>query len=166
MFGWFQKKSPPSAPKRCAECAAEMDANETVCPKCGHGIQEQRERKDKAKAETKPPGVDMSDLTKEWPGMSTAARRRAMRARILGTDRTFFARIGKWLGLTSRHTPPSAQRVAARAMALAAIIWRGYLEMNLKDHPPESWQPQRDHVFGWLKGLGIAGELEPDERDF
>jgi hypothetical protein len=143
-----------------------MDADETVCPQCGHGAKEQTERQAQLKADTKPPGIDMSDLTRQWAGMRPAARRQAMQARIRRTDRTLFARIAKMLGIAPRHPRPAVRRVAARALVLSAVVCRAYLEMNHKDMPRESWNPQRDHVIDWLKGLGLAAELEPQERDF
>jgi RNA polymerase subunit RPABC4/transcription elongation factor Spt4 len=165
MFGWLRKQTPPRAPKRCSQCDTEMDADETVCPECGHGAKEQLERQEKAKAKSQP-AIDMSDLTKEWAGMRPAARRHVMRARVLGTDRGLAARLRKLLGIAWRPTPPTARRVAARAMALAAVVWRAQTEMNLKDIPRESWNPLRDHILTWLKALGILGELEPHERTF
>jgi hypothetical protein len=143
-----------------------MDADELVCPQCGHGINVQRQRREESTARTQAPAIDMSDLTRQWASMRPAARRRAMRARILGTDRTLFARLARLLGRAPRPTPPSARRVAARALVLATVVRRAYLEMNLKDTPADSWNPQREHLCAWLRDLGIAGELEPQERDF
>src|SRR5262249_34991627 len=110
--------------------------------------------------------IDMSDLSKDWPAMRPAARRRAMRERLRGTDRSLFARVARQLGLGPRHPPPSARRVAARALALSAVVCRAYLEMSRADMPSESWEPQRAHLFARLQGLGIAPELEPPERAF
>jgi len=152
--------------KRCTQCAAEMDVGETVCPQCGFGIKEQSERQAKAKAESRPPTIEMSDLSAAWPTMRPAQRRRAMRARVRGTDRTLVARVKKLFGIGTRPTPPPPRRVAARALALAHLVWRARIEMNLQDHPPDSWEPQREHLSARLKSLGIAGELEPPERDF
>jgi hypothetical protein len=166
MFGWFKKKAPPPGPKQCAQCGTAMDADETVCPQCGHGLQEQAERRARRQAQTQAPCIDMSDLTPQWARMRFAERRQVMQARMGGTDRTLFARMAKKLGLAARHEPPSARRVAARALVLSTVVCRAYLEMNLKDMPPESWEPQRRHVLDWLEGLGIARELEPHERSF
>jgi hypothetical protein len=164
MFGWFKKQSALPALKRCSQCDAEMDANESVCPQCGHRLKAYAERK--RQADPRAPTIDMSDLTEEWKVMSPAARRRAMRARLLGTDRTLIARMAKMLGIAARHPPPSARRVAARAMVLAAVVRRAHLQMGRNDMAPASLNPMRDDVLAWLKGLGIAGELEPPERHF
>lgn len=110
------------------------------------------------------PIIDMSDLTAAWPTMSPVARRHAMRARIMGTDRGLFARLAKLLGLSRQPTPPAARRVAARALVLAAIVARAQLE-----RPGEAGE-NRDQAcaipFATLKRLGIASELEPRERAF
>jgi hypothetical protein len=149
--------------KRCSQCDAEMDDTETVCPQCGHGLKEQAERK--RRAATQPPTIDMSDLAQGWPTMSPAARRQAIRARTMGTDKSLGARFKRLLGL-GQPAPPSPKRVAARAMALAALVWRAHFEINLPDEPAAALDAARDHVFRWLKGLGIVSELEPQERDF
>jgi hypothetical protein len=49
-------------------------------------------------------------------------------------------------------------------MVLAGVVWRASVEMQLQDirNPDEL----RDYFFAWLHGLGIAGELEPQERAF
>ncbi len=110
------------------------------------------------------PGIDMSDLAEEWAVMPPSARRHAMRARLLGTDRTLFARIAKWLGIAAPHTPPLTRRVAARATVLAGLSARAYLEIH-RDEIKDS-EKCRDEPLPWLKGVGIAGELEPQERSF
>jgi hypothetical protein len=51
-------------------------------------------------------------------------------------------------------------------MVLAAVVFRAYVEMNLKDLPADSLKPGRDHVFAWLKGLGATAEMERQERAF
>jgi hypothetical protein len=163
MFGWLRKKPPPLS-KRCSQCATEMDPDEIVCPQCGAGIDQQAAERARKAAEHKTPAIDMSDLSGQWPGMRPAERRQAMRARLLGTDRTLRARISRRLGLGGRPRPPAARRVAARALALSAVIGRAYLEMNLKEMPPESWNPQRQHLLTWLGDLGIVGELESQEH--
>lgn len=108
--------------------------------------------------------VDMSDLTEAWPTMPPSARRHAMRARILGTDRTLFAWIAKMLGFAWKPAPPSAKRAAARAIVLAAVEARTFGEQHLDQltNPEKT----RAGLFAMLQGLGIAGELERQERDF
>jgi hypothetical protein len=164
MFGWFKKKSPPPALKRCSQCDTEMDADESVCPQCGHGAREARERRDTLRANTQAPAIDMSDLAAEWAVLPPSARRQMMRSRLLGTDRSFVARLAKRLGIATRPAPPPARRVAARAMVLAGVVGRAVLEMNREDlRDPDRIRQQ---PFPWLKGVGIARELEPRERDF
>ena len=68
--------------------------------------------------------------------MSPAARRQLLRARIRGTDRALLSRLAKMLGVSSRRPAPPPRRVAARAIVLSAVVCRAYLEMNLKDMPP------------------------------
>ena len=148
--------------KRCVQCDAEMDATEVVCPQCGHGLKEQSQRR----AAAPPPTIDMSDLTEAWPTMTPVARRQAIRARVLGSDRGLLARFKKALGIGGPPAPPSARRVAARAMALAAVVWRAHFEVDLPDQPAASLKGQCDYVSNWLRGLGIASELEPTEYKF
>ena len=113
--------------KRCSECDAEMDAYESVCPQCGHGLAQvaERKRQDEAAKPKRTPTIDLADLAGKWEGMSPPARRAAMRARMLGTDRGLIARLAKLLGMTSRPKPPVARRVAARMLVLAGIVGRG-----------------------------------------
>jgi hypothetical protein len=148
--------------KNCTECNAEMDATEVVCPQCGHGLKEQSQRK----AAAPPPTIDMSDLKDAWPTMTPAARRQAIRTRILGPDRGLLARFKKALGIGAPPAPPAARRVAARAMALAAVVWRAHFEINLPDEPAVSLKEQCHYVLNWLRGLGIGSELEPPEYKF
>lgn len=60
--------------------------------------------------------------------------------------------------------PPSASRVAQRALCLTAVSARGLLEMNLL----QGNEPAYSHsdVLAWLNGLDIEDELEPQERAF
>jgi hypothetical protein len=120
--------------------------------------------KNTSQVRTEPPGIDMSDLTEAWPAMPPSARRQAMRARLLGNDRNLFARIAKLLGFSARRPLPTPRRVAARAMVLAALSARAYLEI----HRSEIAEPERscDEPLPWLKALGIADELEAHERQF
>jgi len=57
--------------------------------------------------------------------------------------------------------PPSARRVASRAIALAAVSERGLLEneaSGIKDA-----EQARQELVDWVTGLGITDELEPEE---
>lgn len=104
-----------------------------------------------------PPVIDMSDLEAAWPRMSPAERRRAVRARIQGTDRGLFAWLARLLGLKRPPQPPTPKRVAARALVLTALVARARLEQT-----PEV----RSDPLATLKQLGIVGELEPIEHSF
>ncbi|HJZ92023.1 MAG TPA: DUF4272 domain-containing protein [Gemmataceae bacterium] len=108
----------------------------------------------------------MTDLAQDWKVMTPAERRRVVRARVLGTDQTIFARIAKRLGMVRRPSPPPARRVAARALVLAAVVGRASVEMNLRDTHSESSGPVSDQVLARLKRLGLTSELEPEERAF
>ncbi|HEX5443354.1 MAG TPA: DUF4272 domain-containing protein, partial [Pirellulales bacterium] len=57
--------------------------------------------------------------------------------------------------------PPTPQRVARRALALAAVTARALLE---QDDPIEPWVTEfhRD-TLQWIEDVGIGDELEPDE---
>jgi hypothetical protein len=57
--------------------------------------------------------------------------------------------------------PPTPDRVARRALALAAVTARALLE---QDDPSESWVADfyRDTLI-WVEAVGIGNELEPDE---
>ena len=55
---------------------------------------------------------------------------------------------------------PDAARVAARALALAAVACRGMTECDDDKHRAES---RRHHVCRWLDRLGVANELEESE---
>lgn len=56
--------------------------------------------------------------------------------------------------------PPSRDRVAARALVLAAISCRGLIE---KDSEKSGAEELRQHVVAWLESVGAATELEPGE---
>jgi hypothetical protein len=137
-----------------------MDGGESVCPQCGHGLKEYGARKAKADSARQAaiPKIDMADLAGQWHGMPPAARRKAIRSRILGPDRRLLTRIATFLGFGRPPTRPSAARVAARAMTLAAIVARGNQELGLDMSP--------GLPLTWLGDLRIAGELEKQERDF
>ena len=147
--------------KHCARCNAEMDDDEIVCPQCGHGLEEQAARK---AAALKRSTVDLSDLAGKWDSMRPAARRRAVISRILGTDRRLFARIAGFFGVSRGPTPPAARRVAARALVLATVVGRAFLEQDLRNTP--NAEAVRAGLLAWLHDLGIADELEPGERAF
>lgn len=58
-------------------------------------------------------------------------------------------------------TPPTPERVARRALALAAVAGRALLEQEppADPHVQETWQG----VLRWIKDVGIGDELEPQE---
>lgn len=57
--------------------------------------------------------------------------------------------------------PPTPERVARRALALAALTARAMLE---QDDPSEPWVAEfhRD-TLAWVEAVGVGDELEPDE---
>jgi len=57
-------------------------------------------------------------------------------------------------------TPPDRNRVAARALVLAAVSCRGMIE---KDAEKPGADKFRESVIGWLDTVGAANELEPAE---
>ena len=57
--------------------------------------------------------------------------------------------------------PPRAERVAARAVVLAAISCRGLIENEKGDS--EGAERVRQRLLPWLKDIGASGELEPTE---
>lgn len=56
--------------------------------------------------------------------------------------------------------PPSPQRVARRALVLASVVERGWLE----EEPTEFSEAARATLLAWLTATGLEGELEPQER--
>ncbi len=149
----------PLPAKSCAQCGTGMDAAETVCPQCGHGVKVQAERKRRAEIErqTQSPPIALPELD------SPAARRRYLRAKI--SKKTiapiwFPHWLARFLLLEHVHpVPASARQVAARAMVLAAVSARGDLE---RQHDRTAChQP-----LAWLKGVGGAAALEAPERTF
>jgi hypothetical protein len=137
-----------------------MDADEAVCPQCGHGAREASERREQAKARNPPPVIDLSHLGPAWANLPPAARRQELRDRLGGADRNFFSWLARRLGFVRRPTPPSARRVAARALVLAAVVGRASLETQ-RDGAEDAHTP-----LAWLRSLGIPRELEPWERAF
>jgi hypothetical protein len=62
---------------------------------------------------------------------------------------------------TGRYSePPSPERVLARAWVLSAVALRGFLE----DEPRELAVVQIHAIKQWLESVGVAGEIEADER--
>jgi hypothetical protein len=141
-----------------------MDADEVVCPQCGHGLKEQAARRAEAARKNPTPRIDMTHLGGKWERMSPAARRRAIRTRTLGPNRSIFTRLAGFLGLGRAQKPPRARRVAARALALAGFVARAVL-----DSPGAVLSTPAAPGAGpveWLEAAGAAGELEPAERAF
>jgi len=60
-------------------------------------------------------------------------------------------------------SPPSACRVAARAIVLAAVVYRSGLEEHA--HNPDAEQFRR-HVLGWTEAVGLSSEVEQSEREY
>lgn len=56
--------------------------------------------------------------------------------------------------------PPTAERVARRALALSAVTVRGILEMELQDARAGDTY---DDLIQWVADCGIESEIEPDE---
>jgi Domain of unknown function (DUF4272) len=56
--------------------------------------------------------------------------------------------------------PPSAERVAARAMVLSAVSCRGAIESDAGKAGAEAL---RQRILPWLEDIGAASELEPAE---
>jgi hypothetical protein len=59
---------------------------------------------------------------------------------------------------------PTAQRVARRALALAAVSARGFLDQHVSDDL-EGGEQYRGRLLKWVEEVGFGDELEPDERD-
>jgi len=57
--------------------------------------------------------------------------------------------------------PPSAERVARRALALTAVGARATLEMDAQQIDDADVHRQR--IVMWIKEVGVSDELEPDE---
>jgi hypothetical protein len=60
--------------------------------------------------------------------------------------------------------PPPARRVAARAIVLATIVCRAFLDRQREEI--ENPEDLRGNLLAWLEGLAVSGELEPSEREF
>ncbi len=103
----------------------------------------------------------MSDLAVAWPTMTPAERRHAYRARILGTDRNLFRRLLKRLGFEKGPVPPVPQRVARRALVLAAVVARAEIDQPAsRDQDPESI---RMGLRNLVSKIGIQREFENRE---
>lgn len=59
--------------------------------------------------------------------------------------------------------PPSANRVAQRAMVLAAMVNRGFLELDYRKEPSQRLAQGHKQMWEWLKKMGLFEEFEPDE---
>jgi hypothetical protein len=55
------------------------------------------------------------------------------------------------------RVPPTPLRVAQRALVLAGVTCRGFIERDTES------EPLRQRVMAWLNALGLVHELEPDE---
>jgi hypothetical protein len=53
--------------------------------------------------------------------------------------------------------PPTPLRVAQRALVLAGVTCRGFIERDIEK------EPLRQRVIAWMNASGLVGELEPDE---
>jgi hypothetical protein len=63
--------------------------------------------------------------------------------------------------LVEELIPPTPERVAARALTLAAISYRSFMEREAEESGCGSdW----GNMLPWLEAVGIFGELEPEER--
>ena len=62
--------------------------------------------------------------------------------------------------------PPAPRRIAARALALAAVSARGLMELHAsEDESGASLEESRKKTLLWCADLGIESELEPSERE-
>jgi hypothetical protein len=59
------------------------------------------------------------------------------------------------------RAPPLPERVACRALALAAVTGRALLEQE--DPADPQWEENRRRILDWLEAVGIRDELEPEE---
>jgi hypothetical protein len=58
--------------------------------------------------------------------------------------------------------PPTAERVARRALAMCAVVCRGFLEADAGDAGAEDF---RQRVIRWLDDVNVSAELEEHERE-
>lgn len=61
----------------------------------------------------------------------------------------------------TERVPPSADRVARRTLALAAVSARALLEQEDRNDP--NVEDTRKRIIEWIQSIGIDEELEPDE---
>jgi hypothetical protein len=140
-----------------------MDEGESVCPQCGAGLKEYAERKRAAQRakSAKTPAIALPDLA------SPSARRLYLCGKLQRKSvapRWFPPWLSRFLLLTNvRPEPPSARRVMARALALAAIAARADLERHDPGRPAHELLPAK--VVDSLTRK-IVSELEPKERAF
>jgi hypothetical protein len=59
-------------------------------------------------------------------------------------------------------TAPTGQRVARRALALAAVTHRAILEQEAAKKTPETAE-EHQRLLAWIEEIGIGGEFEPNE---
>ncbi len=59
-------------------------------------------------------------------------------------------------------SPPQGDRVAARAVVLAAVVCRGLIE-NEREANEQGAEDLRKRLLPWLDSTGASGELEPAE---
>jgi hypothetical protein len=64
-------------------------------------------------------------------------------------------------GTAPNPAGPPADRVARRALCLAAVSWRGMLEREQDD--PAKLEEARKRFLEWIESAGIGPELEADE---
>ncbi len=57
--------------------------------------------------------------------------------------------------------PPSDDRVLRRAMVLAAVTNRAFMELD--EEPQEDLEELRQELLAWIEEAGISPEIEPDE---
>src|SRR5262245_37568749 len=85
----------------------------------------------------------------------------ASRARDCGvaalSGRDFATGTWPMCSVEEEDTAPDAARVAARALALAAVTSRGMIEC---DDDKRRAEDRRRQVCRWLERLGVADELE------
>jgi hypothetical protein len=72
-----------------------------------------------------------------------------------------------------RAAPPSPERVARRALVVAALVYRSHLEvgtlpaeLGLAERPELDGEGRRRELWAWLAALGLDREAEPAETAF
>jgi hypothetical protein len=61
---------------------------------------------------------------------------------------------------TDEPVPPSPERVARRALVLAAVACRSGIEVDAGNANAEAF---REGIVRWVEGVGLADEIEPSE---